>query len=135
MKLYKFKPHKEPDDSSDKDKVTPKPKPKPKPKAPPIKTLATSTATTRKLAVTRHLAYLHPTSTLKVGTLSANIKRVVPIEGDIQRDVIHCLRDAVSQAARTKRAGQRAIGRFVEHVNKNGPGPDDRQFLDLLCPR
>ncbi|KAI8599776.1 hypothetical protein EDD21DRAFT_355146 [Dissophora ornata] len=140
MKVYKFKPYKErtvipevsTEDSKAKTKVKAKTKPKTKPK---IKTLATSTAQTRKLAIMRHLAYHHPTSSLKVGTLAANIKRVVPTDGVLQQAVTRCIRDAVHEAARTKRESQRTIGKFIEYINKNGLGPTDRRFLDLLCPR
>ncbi|KAG0344952.1 hypothetical protein BGZ54_005708, partial [Gamsiella multidivaricata] len=113
-------------------KAKPKVKSKPKFK---IKTLATSTANTRKLAVMRHLAYHHPTSSLKVGTLAANVKRAVPNNGVLQQEVIHCIRDLVQEAARVKRKGQQVIGKFVDYINKHGLGPIDRQFMDLFCPR
>ncbi|KAG0348128.1 hypothetical protein BGZ54_004709, partial [Gamsiella multidivaricata] len=106
--------------------------PKPKPK---LKTLSDSNAATRKLAITRLLQYQHPTSTLNVGTLSANLRRALPNDGTVQQEVALCIRNAVREAARIKRQGQRVIGKFVEHVNKHGPGLNDRRFMNCLCPR
>ncbi|KAG0057380.1 hypothetical protein BGZ83_010839 [Gryganskiella cystojenkinii] len=138
MKQHVFKPFKEKTDnseeSSDLDETIPKAKIKPK-----LKTLRTSTTSnkTRKLAITHHLAYHHPTSSLDVGTLQANVGRIAAISPILRSQIVQCLRDAVRDAASTKRRGQRFIGRFIEHVNRLGSQleSDDRVFLDLLCPR
>ncbi|KAF9344736.1 hypothetical protein BGX26_003973 [Mortierella sp. AD094] len=65
MKLYKFKPYKErmntAEDSTDDDKTESKVKVKPT-----LKTLEGSTASTRKLKITRLMTYQHPTSSLDV---------------------------------------------------------------------
>ncbi|KAF9404193.1 hypothetical protein BGZ76_007049, partial [Entomortierella beljakovae] len=139
MKQYVFKPYRKPEGQNEskassnnsKSKFKSKSRPKPKPK---LKTLANSTAATRKLSITRMLAYHHPTSSLKVGTLAANVKRVSD-NSLLHQEVIHCIRDAVHEAAKIKREGQRAIGKFVEHISKHEPGHNDRQYLDYLCPR
>lgn len=136
MKLYKFKPYKEqtdtPADSTNDNDTKAKAKAKPR-----LKTLSTSMASnkTRKLAVTRLLAYQHPTSSLDVGTLWANVGRTVLNDPNLQNQVVQCIRDAVHDAACTKRKGQRVIGQFIEYVDQQGIGADDRVFLDLLCPR
>ncbi|KAF9015914.1 hypothetical protein BGZ52_006252, partial [Haplosporangium bisporale] len=136
MKLYKFKPYKEqtdtPADSTNDNDTKAKAKAKPR-----LKTLSTSMVSnkTRKLAVTRLLSYQHPTSSLDVGTLWANVGRAVLNDPNIQNQVVQCIRDAVHDAACTKRKGQRVIGRFIEYADQQGIGANDRVFLDLLCPR
>ncbi|KAI7831143.1 hypothetical protein BC939DRAFT_221112 [Gamsiella multidivaricata] len=134
MKLYKFKPYKEPEAKDELEPSSDESKPKPKPKT-KLKTLSDSSAATRKLAITRLLQYQHPTSTLNVGTLSANLRRALPNDGTVQQEVALCIRNAVREAARIRRQGQRVIGKFVEHVNKHGPGPNDHRFMNFLCPR
>ncbi|KAI7819816.1 hypothetical protein BC939DRAFT_505458 [Gamsiella multidivaricata] len=108
MKLYKFKPYKEPEAKDELEPSSDEPKPKPKPK---FKTLSDSSAATRKLAITRLLQYQHPTSTLNVGTLSANLRRALPNDGTVQQEVALCIRNAVREAARIKRQGQRVTWR------------------------
>ncbi|KAG0036537.1 hypothetical protein BGZ82_004071 [Podila clonocystis] len=138
MKLYKFKPYKElmdtAQDVTESDNTKSKAKAKPKPT---LKTLEGSSASSRKLNVTRLMAYQHPTSCLGVGTLRANIGHAVQNNSNLKGQVVQCIQDAVRDAASTKRRGQRVIGRFIEHVNCMEPQLDDadRVFLDLLCPR
>ncbi|KAI1286127.1 hypothetical protein EDD11_000592, partial [Mortierella claussenii] len=131
MKQFVWKPFKEPDDKPE------KPKPRPKPK-PALKLLSDSTAATNKLALSRLMNYQHPTANLFVGTLSANIKRVLPGEDSLRDEVMSVCLGAISEAARIKREAQRLIGTYLEHLTKKGlEGLDveDRVFLDLLCPR
>lgn len=128
MKQYVEKPFKEPEHKPE------KPKPKPKPK-PALKSLLNSTAKTEKLAVTRLLTYQHPTTSLYIGTLSANIKRALPEQDGLQQEVMAVHVKAASEAARIKRESQALIGQYIEHLVKNGVKDEDRKFLDLLCPR
>ncbi|CAO3568830.1 unnamed protein product [Mortierella alpina] len=110
-------------------KVRPKPLPK---------TLATrSSSKSQKLAIKRQLAYHHPVSSLDVGTLQGNVRRVSADSSNLHSQIVRCIRDAVCDAASVKRRGQRIIGRFIEHAGRMGPQPDgdDRVFLDLLCPQ
>lgn len=67
MKQFVEKPYKEPERKPE------KPKPKPKPKPAP-KSLLNLTVKTEKLAITQLMAYQHPTASLYIGTLSANVK-------------------------------------------------------------
>lgn len=131
MKQLVYRPYKEPDPKPE--KPEPKPKPKPKPK-----TLSTSmaVAATDKQAITRMLAYQHPTSSLNMGTLSANVKRALPDEHDLQQQVIAVSRKASNEAARIKREGQRLFGAYIERLGIDGLGrlnDTDREFLGLLC--
>ncbi|KAF9081374.1 hypothetical protein BGX27_004954, partial [Mortierella sp. AM989] len=131
MKQFVWKPYKEPEHKPE--KLKPKPKPKPKPKL-----LSDSTAKTDKLAITRMMNYQHPTAALYIGTLSANVKRVLPDQDGLQDEVVSVHVKAASEAARIKREGQMLIGKYLEHLVKNGLeslDATDRTFLDLLCPR
>ncbi|KAF9944767.1 hypothetical protein BGZ70_004356 [Mortierella alpina] len=137
MKKYVFKPYKENMNPSGEpsvpDETAPKVKTKPVPK-----TLASrSSSKSRKLAIKRQLAYHHPVSSLDVGTLQANVRRISADSPILQSQIVRCVQDAVRDAASVKRRGQRIIGRFIEHASLMGPQLDgnDRVFLDLLCPR
>ncbi|KAI7824863.1 hypothetical protein BC939DRAFT_449444 [Gamsiella multidivaricata] len=131
MKQYVWKPFKEPEPKTE------KPKPKQKQKPAP-KSLSTSTAKTYKLKITRMLAYQHPTTSLHIGTLSANIEQALPSQNSLQHEVKSVLLDAASEAARIKRKAQMLIGKYLECLVEKGLerlDAQDRTFLDLICPR
>ena len=75
------------------------------------------------------MAWHHPTSTLDVGSLAANTKRVFTSmpesttlisatsaldRTDFQQQVMECMQEATKLAAGVKRKAQRLIGQFVE---------------------
>ncbi|KAF9275002.1 hypothetical protein BGZ68_000181 [Mortierella alpina] len=138
MKQYVFKPHKENTgttaEPSDPAETAPKVKTKPMPK-----TLTSRSSSKRgRLAIKRQLAYHHPTSSLDVGTLQANVGCVTGDDAILQSQIVRCVRNAVRDAASVKRRGQRIIGRLIEHINRTGSQVDGGHrmfFLDLLCPR
>ena len=71
-----------------------------------------------------------------MGTLSANVKRALPDEHDLQQQVIAVSRKASNEAARIKREGQRLFGAYIERLGIDGLGrlnDTDREFLGLLC--
>ncbi|GJJ75414.1 hypothetical protein EMPS_07772 [Entomortierella parvispora] len=107
------------------------------PKDPPtLKTLSKSTAATDKLAITRHLAYHHPTSSLSIGTLKANIRLALPNQLDLQQEVMEVIQGATSEAARVKREAQRLIGCYIEKLDKIGIdhiSSVDKEILRHLC--
>ncbi|KAF9344786.1 hypothetical protein BGX34_005327 [Mortierella sp. NVP85] len=77
----------------------------------------------------------HPTRTLNVGTLNANVGRVLNDKPSLCSKIKACLREVVCHASRTKRICQRAIGQYVERLSTIGVDDTDRKLLDLICPR
>ncbi|KAG0286082.1 hypothetical protein BGZ98_005234 [Dissophora globulifera] len=82
-----------------------------------------------KKGLVHSMAWYHPTSTLDVGTLAANIKRVFASRPetttlisttsaldrpDVQQQVMKYIQEATQLAAGVKRKAQRLIGQFVE---------------------
>ncbi|GJJ74103.1 hypothetical protein EMPS_06461 [Entomortierella parvispora] len=93
-------------------------------------------AATHKLAITRHLAYHHPTSTLSMGTLKANVRLALPNQLDLQQEVMEVIQGATSDAARVKRECQRLIGCQVKKLDKIGfdyISSGDKEILHHLC--
>lgn len=128
MKQLVYKRYKEPETKREKQTSASKDPPKPK-------TLST-TAPTDKLAITRHLAYHHPTSSLNIGTLKANIKLALPHQEDLQQEVMEVIQSATREAARVKREGQRLIGMYIEKLDEAGfdhISASDRDILRHLC--
>ncbi|GJJ77517.1 putative transposase [Entomortierella parvispora] len=129
MKQLAYKPYKEPETKRKKETSAPK-------DPPTLKTLSKSTAATDKLAITRHLAYHHPTSSLSIGTLKANIRLALPNQLDLQQEVMEVIQGATSEAARVKREAQRLIGCYVEKLDKIGIdhiSSVDKEILRHLC--
>ncbi|KAF9570363.1 hypothetical protein EC968_001864 [Mortierella alpina] len=117
MKQYVFKPYKESTDtekSPDSNEAAPEVKSKPVPK-----TMA-SRCKQRKLAIKHQLACHRRPTSLDVGTLQANVRRVRGENSILQSQIVWCVQDAVRDAASVKRKGQRIIGRFIEHINRVG---------------
>ncbi|KAI7832491.1 hypothetical protein BC939DRAFT_105154 [Gamsiella multidivaricata] len=89
-----------------------------------------------KADFTRALDWEHPTVTLDVGTLSANVRRAEDLSPDEASEVLRCLREAIRLAADTKRTCQQLLGRFIERVSDPAIFKEtDRDLLDLICPR
>ena len=77
------------------------------------------------------MAYKHPTTSLYLGTLSANVKGALPNQDGLQQEVMAVHQKASSEVARIKRQGQMLIGEYIEHlVNKGLEGLDveDQMF-------
>ncbi|KAG0195226.1 hypothetical protein BGX28_001920 [Mortierella sp. GBA30] len=84
------------------------------------------------------MAHQHPTTSLYIGTLSANVKHALPNEDCLQDEVVSLHMRAASEAVRIKREGQRLIGKNIEYLDNKGLEHLDavvRKFLDVLCPR
>ncbi|GJJ78017.1 hypothetical protein EMPS_10376 [Entomortierella parvispora] len=130
MKQYTWKPHKEQDPKPD------KAQPAPKPKA-PLRTLESfvEPAKTEKIGVIRSMRYQHPTSSLSIGTLAANVKLALEDEDSLQYEVVTVIEAAVMEATRVKRQAQVLIGTFIEYVDRNGVTEEDRKHLDQFSPR
>lgn len=75
----------------------------------------------------------HPTVTLDLGTVQANVRRS-PVEPVLEPHIMTCLQDITQTATRIKRTGQKLLGLFVEAAFVS-PEPSDRDILDYLCPR
>ncbi|KAG0220882.1 hypothetical protein BGW42_008609, partial [Actinomortierella wolfii] len=85
-----------------------------------------------KVDLVRAMAWEHPTVTLDVGTLRANVSRAVaPHDAAVE-----CIQRAVREASAIKRRCQELIGLFLHEVFVDGrlKTEDDRQILDFLCP-
>lgn len=83
------------------------------------------------------MAYQHPTTSLYIGTLSANIKRALPDQSTLQQEVLCCIQEALYEAARIKREGQRLIGSFIDCLSRMGLehlSDSDREILNCFCP-
>lgn len=94
--------------------------------------------------------------TLNIGTLAANVKNTLCIKDTKKRqeifkdtskspeaieedakvasNVISCVWDAIRHANQTKRKCQGLFGMYIELVAADGTTPDDRLFLNHLCP-
>lgn len=90
-----------------------------------------------KRTLVRGLSWQHPTVSLDVGTLEANVKRVLPSgDDDLWSEVTKCIQEATRAAIEVKRKAQRLIGMFIEKVTgSNKPNTNDREFMDYLCER
>ncbi|KAF9939392.1 hypothetical protein BGZ65_010641 [Modicella reniformis] len=87
----------------------------------------------------------HPTRTLEVGTINANLQRVLCDRPELRSKVKTCLQEVVRHASRTKRLCQMAIGQYIEHLctkidhldlaNTTKIDEKDRALLDRICPR
>ncbi|KAF9106582.1 hypothetical protein BGX30_008814, partial [Mortierella sp. GBA39] len=85
-----------------------------------------------KNGLMQSLSWHHPTSSLEIGTMRANVGRVV-MDEKIQQDVIDCLQEAPRLAAGVKREAQRLIGHFVETLrNRMDQAEEDKRREMLL---
>ncbi|KAG0262907.1 hypothetical protein BGZ95_003941, partial [Linnemannia exigua] len=113
---------------------------------------------TDKLSLMRALSKEHPIVTLRIGTLSANVKRSLKVKSEVAEEpavaresvvaegavmaedsavaleVILCIRGAVREANKVKRRCQGLLGTYIEKVTAGDVSTKDRNFLKLLCP-
>ncbi|KAF9290374.1 hypothetical protein BGZ88_007373, partial [Linnemannia elongata] len=75
---------------------------------------STNSSRTVKQKYLKSLSWHHPTSSLEVGLLEPNTKRVFTDRPDLQQAVVDCIRDASTKAVDVKRQAQRLIGGFIE---------------------
>lgn len=136
MKQYKWKPWTKPPESPvDLDTGT-KSKSKATETESSLSTATTVVADMDKRQLVRALCWEHPTVTLDIGTLSANVNEVLKDEPALQQEVLDCIRKAVRLAAEIKRSCQRLIGLYLERLTVPGVlQPSDTDVLDHICPR
>lgn len=85
------------------------------------------------------LQWEHPTRTLDIGTINANVSRALkqfpaPLGNYYLPRIKACLADITRLAARSKRTCQRAIGQYLERLSLYGIDEVDKIILDRLCP-
>ncbi|KAF9148961.1 hypothetical protein DFQ26_002154, partial [Actinomortierella ambigua] len=80
------------------------------------------------------MAFEHPTVTLDIGTLAANVKKA-PAKQALVAEII---RGAVQEASKIKRRCQELIGRYLEKLDVDDDGRPkdewDKGFLVYFCP-
>ncbi|KAF9305711.1 hypothetical protein BG003_001245 [Podila horticola] len=85
------------------------------------------------------LQWEHPTRTLDIGTINANVSRALKVfpaphqESYLPR-IKTCLADITRLAARTKRTCQQAIGQYLERLSLQDIDEVDKIILGKLCP-
>jgi len=155
MKLYKWKPHQPKpncdaldgsnDTTAPKKKTPKRPSKKKKDNTPWKWTLPKSETKTEiqcnswsKRQTLLRLYNEHPLATLRVGTLTANVRDVCD---DHAQEETTCLREAVRIIANAKQQAQELTGGFIQYVvvkafedDQNVPA-EDRELLDIICPR
>lgn len=96
-----------------------------------------------KNGLVRSMNWHHPTSSLEIGTVHANVRRVV-MDGvtgtdaltEERQEVVDCLQEAPRLAAGVKREAQRLIGHFVEMLRDRMDKVEEerRVILELMTP-
>ncbi|KAF9343401.1 hypothetical protein BGX34_006813, partial [Mortierella sp. NVP85] len=90
-------------------------------------------ASTDKPTIMKTMSVEHPTASLEIGTLFTNAKRA---SAATAREVTRILKDIVKVAADTKKRCQLLLGKYIELVTASPQlDPDDKDLLDMLCPR
>ncbi|KAG0304491.1 hypothetical protein BGZ98_005452 [Dissophora globulifera] len=82
------------------------------------------------------MAWEHPTVTLEMGTLCANVNEAVP-DKDTAKLIISCIKRAVREASKVKRQCQEVLGLYLETLFSTPHaviGEHDRAILHYLCP-
>ncbi|KAG0288492.1 hypothetical protein BGZ98_004250, partial [Dissophora globulifera] len=69
-----------------------------------------------KMSLMCSLGRCHPTSSLEVGTLDTNTKRVFLDNPGLQQEVVECIKEASRLAVDVKREAQRLIGQYLEKL-------------------
>ncbi|KAG0274828.1 hypothetical protein BGZ96_004069 [Linnemannia gamsii] len=96
-----------------------------------------------KNGLVRRMNWHHPSSSLEIGTVRANVGRAVmdkvtskDILGVMQQEVVDCLQEAPRLAGGVKREAQRLIGHFVESLKERMDKVEEerRQILELMTP-
>ncbi|KAF9996289.1 hypothetical protein BGZ79_009976, partial [Entomortierella chlamydospora] len=79
----------------------------------------------------------HPTVTLKVGTVKANVTNALDSNTPLTLRVTKHLQKIVQEVTDIKRSCQQLIGRYIERLSTPGAFQEnlDRELLDKLCPR
>ncbi|KAG0074125.1 hypothetical protein BGZ93_004581, partial [Podila epicladia] len=135
MKHYKWKPSTVPPQNP---KI---PDPATNPNPIPKKRRRTSTKARKAIAdmnkrdILFNLSAEHPMTSLKVGTLSANVEEVLGGDPALLQEALSCIKEGVRLATTTKRQCQQVFGLYLEHLDNHGTTPSDRVTLDYLCPR
>ncbi|KAG0018917.1 hypothetical protein BGZ82_000306 [Podila clonocystis] len=110
-----------------------------KPKTEHKKPLRSVESMTKKELVSE-LQWEHPTRTLDIGTVNANVSRVLTKEVgallpcDYLPRIKACLLDIARLAARSKRICQLAIGQYLEQLPLQDVDEADKTILRSLCP-
>lgn len=84
-----------------------------------------------KKRLVRSLGWHHPRSSLIIGTLEANAKRVASEDPRVQEEVVKCIKEASEAAADVKRMAQRLIGRFLETLQIRMRLAEDTRWREL----
>ncbi|KAG0329520.1 hypothetical protein BG000_012074, partial [Podila horticola] len=93
-----------------------------------------------KKELVSELQWEHPTRTLDVGTVNANVTRVLskefgaPLQSHYLPRIKTCLSDVAQLAATLKRICQLAIGQYLEQLSLQDIDEADRIILHSLCP-
>ena len=134
MKQYKWKPWKtRPEDPADED---PDIAIENQDKDPGSNLIKDPLETAYKVDVARAMNWEHPTVTLDIGTVAANVKEALKDESDLVAPVLECLQEVVRLATTAKRSCQQLIGCFVESIAMLGVFQEsDRVALDYICER
>ncbi|KAK3821500.1 MAG: hypothetical protein J3Q66DRAFT_152665 [Benniella sp.] len=128
MKKYTWKPHKAPPE--------PLAKPSNNPAKKPPRTKPIADGEMDKMTLVGGMSWEHPTITLDVGTLKANIQRVLPSGEGLWSEVDKCIQEAIQAATDVKRRAQNLIGMFIEKVSDPNKSKEiDRKLMDHLCER
>lgn len=93
-----------------------------------------------KKELVSELQWEHPTRTLDVSTVNANVTRVLskefgaPLQSHYLPCIKTCLSDVAQLAATSKRICQLAIGQYLEQLSLRDVDEADRIILHSLCP-
>ncbi|KAG0262509.1 hypothetical protein BG011_010092 [Mortierella polycephala] len=87
----------------------------------------------RKVDLVRVMQYKHPSETLDIGTVSANVKKALKDQPNLVPEVERCLQEAVHLANDLVNS---PLVDFIEHIATPGMvEKSGREMLDLICPR
>ncbi|KAF9138940.1 hypothetical protein BG015_002208 [Linnemannia schmuckeri] len=92
---------------------------------------AKSYAEIGKRSLMRSLGWHHPTSSLEIGTLEANVKRVLSEGPRMQEEMIKCIRETFEIAVDVKRMAQRLIEKFLETLQIRMRSAEELRRQDL----
>ncbi|KAF9577228.1 hypothetical protein BGW38_007706, partial [Lunasporangiospora selenospora] len=81
----------------------------------------------------RELEWEHPTVTLDMGTLRANVSKVSSEDSSAEL-IISCVERAVREASKVKRKCQEILGRYLKAISDSEVTKEDRVILEYLCP-
>lgn len=92
-------------------------------------------ANLNKKGLMQSMNWNHPTSSLEIGTVCANVRHMV-MDGEMQQEVVNCLQEAPWLAAGVKREAQHLIGHFMEMLRDHMDKVEEEQriILELMTP-